>query len=260
MARGVRLPRTTGRPPRFLRTGHRRAASLSEAHLQAAQRDARHTLRREAQGSIAFVPSGIAGPASAKPTLRVLAEGDPDVDAALASAVSCSPPPRSLTPPRPPLPDQRRRAARLPRCPDCPIPAVRTSPRTRASVAALLRDRAPMWRESRCSSRANVKRPRACRTADPSKHDQILRTHGPCRGSLRPRSPGCRLAGRSDHLIADGPWAVPNRPGRQPWRRRALRRGKGELSGRGDVSLDCLANREPLSPERAPVSVVAALA
>jgi hypothetical protein len=66
MARGVRLPRTTGRPPRFLRTGHRRAASLSEAHLQAAQRDARHTLRREAQGSIAFVPSGIAGPASAK--------------------------------------------------------------------------------------------------------------------------------------------------------------------------------------------------
>ena len=36
-----------------------------------------------------------------------------------------------------------------------------------------------MWRESRCSSRANVKRPRVCRTADPSKHDHILRTHGP---------------------------------------------------------------------------------
>ena len=63
---------------------------------------------------IAFVPSGIAGPASAEPTFRVLAEGDPDVDAALASAVGCSPPPRSLTPPRPPLSDQRGRAA-LPR-------------------------------------------------------------------------------------------------------------------------------------------------
>ena len=45
-------------------------------------------------------------------TFRILAEGDPDVDAALASAVGCSPPPRSLTPPRPPLSDQRSRAAR----------------------------------------------------------------------------------------------------------------------------------------------------
>ena len=51
-------------------------------------------------------------------TFRVLAEGDPDVDAALASAVGCSPPPRSLTPPRPPLSDQRSQAATLPRLSD----------------------------------------------------------------------------------------------------------------------------------------------
>lgn len=37
MARGGRLPRAAGRPPRFLRTGHQRAISLSDAHLQAAR-------------------------------------------------------------------------------------------------------------------------------------------------------------------------------------------------------------------------------
>ena len=122
MARGVRLPRTAGRPPRFLRTGHRRATSLSEAHLQAAQRDAGHTLGREAEGvlqSLLFHRAS-RGLRAQRATFRVLAEGDPDVDAALASAVGCSPPPRSLTPPRPPLSDQRARAARLRRCPDCP--------------------------------------------------------------------------------------------------------------------------------------------
>ena len=130
MARGGRLPRTAGRPPRFLRTGHRRATSLSEAHLQAARRDAGHTLGREAEGvlqSLLFHRAS-RGLRAQRATFRVLAEGDPDVDAALASAVGCSPPPRSLTPPRPPLSDQRVRAARLPRlrrCPDCPIPAVR---------------------------------------------------------------------------------------------------------------------------------------
>ena len=126
MARGVRLPRTAGRPPRFLRTGHRRATSLNEAHLQAAQRDARHTLGREAEGvlqSLLFHRAS-RGLRAQRATFRVLAEGDPDVDATLASAVSC-PPPRSLTPPRPPLSDQRARAARLPRCPDCPNSAVR---------------------------------------------------------------------------------------------------------------------------------------
>ena len=45
-------------------------------------------------------------------TFRVLAKGDLDADAALASAVGCPPPPRSLTPPRRPLSDQRGRAAR----------------------------------------------------------------------------------------------------------------------------------------------------
>ena len=109
MARGGRLPRTAGRPSRFLRTGHRRATSLSEAHLQAAQRDAGHTLGREAEGvlqSLLFHRAS-RGLRAQRATFRVLAEGDPDVDAALASAVSCSPPPRSLTPPRPPLSDQR---------------------------------------------------------------------------------------------------------------------------------------------------------
>ena len=127
MARGVRLPRTAGRPPRFLRTGHRRAISLSEAHLQAARRDAGHTLGREAEGilqSLLFHRAS-RGLRAQRATFRVLAEGDPDVDAALASAVSCSPPPRSLTPPRPPLSDQRGRAARLRRCPDCPRAARR---------------------------------------------------------------------------------------------------------------------------------------
>jgi hypothetical protein len=122
MARGVRLPRTAGRPPRFLRTGHRRATSLSEAHLQAAQRDAGHTLGREAEGvlqSLLFHRAS-RGLRAQRATFRLLAEGDPDVDPALASAVGCSPPPRSLTPPRPPLSDQRGRTARLPRCPDCP--------------------------------------------------------------------------------------------------------------------------------------------
>ena len=85
-------------------------------------------------------------------TLRVLAEGDPDVDAALASAVSCPPPPRSLTPPRPPLPDERGRAARLRRCPDCPEAA------TRAVPSALLMTAA--WRRERQRRRARSRRPR----------------------------------------------------------------------------------------------------
>jgi hypothetical protein len=62
-------------------------------------------------------------------------------------------------------------------------------------------------------------RPRVCWTADSSKHDHVLRTYEPCRGSLRPRSPGCRLAGRSGHLIADGPRAAPNRPQGKRFRR-----------------------------------------
>ncbi len=114
MARGVRLPRAAGRPPRFLRTGHRRVTSLNEAHLQAARRDAGHTLGRDAEGilqSLLFHRAS-RGLRAHRATFRVLAEGDPDVDAALASAVGCSPPPRSLTPPRPPLSDQRARAAR----------------------------------------------------------------------------------------------------------------------------------------------------
>src|SRR5436305_411922 len=124
MARGGRLPRTAGRPPRFLRTGHQRATSLSEAHFQeAAQRDAGHTLGREAEGvvqSLLFHRES-RGLGAQRATFRVLAEGDPDVDAALASAVGCSPPPRSLTPPRATaLTPEGPCCARLRRCPDCP--------------------------------------------------------------------------------------------------------------------------------------------
>jgi hypothetical protein len=36
-----------------------------------------------------------------------------------------------------------------------------------------------------------------------------------CRGSLRPPSPGCRLAWRSGHLTADGARTAPNRPNRR---------------------------------------------
>ena len=50
---------------------------------------------------------GHRGRAGAKGDIRVLADGDLDLDAALASAVGCSPPPRSLTPPRLLLSDQR---------------------------------------------------------------------------------------------------------------------------------------------------------
>jgi hypothetical protein len=45
-------------------------------------------------------------------TFRVLAKGDFDGDAALASAVGSPQPPTSLTPPRRPLSEQRGRAAR----------------------------------------------------------------------------------------------------------------------------------------------------
>jgi hypothetical protein len=97
--------------------------SLSEAHLQAARRDARHTLGREAERcpSIAFVPSGIAGPASAKGDIPRPGRGRPRrrrgarfrggllAAAELADAA----PATALTP-------HGRCCARLPRCPYCP--------------------------------------------------------------------------------------------------------------------------------------------
>jgi hypothetical protein len=65
-----------------------------------------------------------------------LARDDLDVDAALAYAVGCPAPPRSLTPTRRPLSDQRGRAARpLRRRPDCPIGKARSPARDRADVA-----------------------------------------------------------------------------------------------------------------------------
>ena len=104
MARGGRLPRTAGRPPRFLRTDHRRAIGLSEIHLRAARR--RSSVRPRVSLNRLFHRASRGVPAQ-RATFRVLAEGDPDVDAALASAMGCSPLPRSLTPPRPPLSDQK---------------------------------------------------------------------------------------------------------------------------------------------------------
>ena len=54
------------------------------------------------------------------------------------------PPPRSLTPPRPPLSDQRGRAVRLPRCPDCP-------------KAVALSTRRPLWKDGSFGHRAAVR-------------------------------------------------------------------------------------------------------
>ena len=65
-----------------------------------------------------------------------------------------------------------------------------------------------------------------------SKHDYILRRHGPYRGSLRLRSPGCRLARRRGHLIAAGTRAAPTRPIRK---RGSAWVGRAALIGRSRV-------------------------
>jgi hypothetical protein len=164
MARGGRLPRTAGRPPRFLRPGHRRAINLSEAHLQAARRDGRHTLEDEAEGvlrSLLFHRASRVLRAQTA-TFRVLAERDSDVDAALASAVVCSPTPRSQTPPRPPLSQQKSRPARRrgaaqivrerPRGLSC-----QCSPRQLLrSVSGSIASLAKPWRDFCCFVRAAV--------------------------------------------------------------------------------------------------------
>jgi hypothetical protein len=56
-------------------------------------------LEREAEGVLESpFPSGIAGVREQRAIFRVLAEGDPTVDAAFASAMGRSPLPRSLMP------------------------------------------------------------------------------------------------------------------------------------------------------------------
>jgi hypothetical protein len=139
MARGGRLPRTAGRPPRFLRTGHQRAISLSEAGLQAARRDTGHTLGREAEGvlqSLLFHRAS-RGLGAQRATFRVLAEGDADVDAALASAVGCSPPLSSRCPPPTALRPERPCCARVRRCRDPHAGrGIARAEWTRASVAS----------------------------------------------------------------------------------------------------------------------------
>jgi hypothetical protein len=76
-------------------------------------------------------------------TLRALADGgqgDLDADAPLASAVGCPPPPRSLTPPRRPLSNNRGRAPRgWPRWRDCPTAALSQLQSERRLVAACSR-------------------------------------------------------------------------------------------------------------------------
>jgi hypothetical protein len=126
MARHGRLPRAAGRPPRFLITGHRRAISLREAHLQAARKDRRHTLGHEPDGvlqSLLFHPAS-RGLRAQRATFRVLAEGRPGHrrgarfrGGLLAAAeVADAAPATALRPEGP-------SCARLRRCPDCPVPA-----------------------------------------------------------------------------------------------------------------------------------------
>jgi hypothetical protein len=126
MARGVRLPGAAGRRPRFLRTGHRRAISLNEAHLQAARRDAGHTLEREAEGILQWLCSigqrgaserkgDIPRPGRGRPRRRrdVRFRGGPPAAAEVADAASAT----ALRPEGP-------CCAKVRRCPDCPIGAV----------------------------------------------------------------------------------------------------------------------------------------
>jgi len=141
MARHGRLPRAAGRPPRFLRTGHRRAISLREAHLQAARKDRRHTLGHEPDGvlqSLLFHPAS-RGLRAQRATFRVLAEGRPGHrrgarfrDGLLAAAeVADAAPATALRPEGP-------SCARLRRCPDCPEALARPAGATIAGIAALL--------------------------------------------------------------------------------------------------------------------------
>ena len=121
MARGGRLPRAAGRPPRFLRTGHRRAISLSEAQspgcAQGRQTHARggrgcpwiafsvgHRMRAGAKGRFASWPGRprCRGGVHFRDGLLAAAE--------VANAV------------RPPLSNQRGRTGmglRAAGCPDC---------------------------------------------------------------------------------------------------------------------------------------------
>ena len=152
MARGGRLPRAAGRPPRFLRTGHRCAIGVSEAHLRLRGRDARHTLEGDAEGVLESLLFHRAS-RDLRPQGRhfaSLAEGDPNVDAALASAMGCSPLPRSLTPPRPPLSDQRAVLPRLSGSDSQPAPILDTPHTT--GVPCTVGCRGPGRRCSVCSN------------------------------------------------------------------------------------------------------------
>ena len=59
-------------------------------------------------------------------------------------------------------------------------------------------------------------RPELAGRPTPSTHDHALRRHGPYRGWPRPRSPGCRLAWPSGHLVAARTLAAAYRPFLKP--------------------------------------------
>jgi hypothetical protein len=97
-------------------------------HTTPGKRNAREWTHRAATGTNTPRASAVArpddrfrGPTAkrhALETFRVLAKGDLDADSALASAMGCPPPPRSLTPLLRPLSNQRgllREGAALPR-------------------------------------------------------------------------------------------------------------------------------------------------
>ena len=101
----------------------------------------------------------------------------------------------------------------------------RRSDRQRRSARALLpwqrHSEAEQPREPKQSWRASARTPGCRRLRQrarfagrpiPSKHNHVLHGHGPYRGTLRPRSRGCRLATRSGHLVPAGTRAAPYRP------------------------------------------------
>lgn len=88
---------TTAMPENGPSACHQPERGTSPGRAEGRQIQARARGRRAS--FIAFVHRTSRGRASAKATIRVLADGDPHVNAPLVSAMGCLPRPRSLTPP-----------------------------------------------------------------------------------------------------------------------------------------------------------------
>jgi hypothetical protein len=137
MARGGRLPRAAGRPPRFLSTGHQRAISLSDAHLQAAREtpDTRSSVRPRASFNRSCSTGhracerkgGIPRPGRGRPQRRRGARVRGGLFAA-AEVADAGPGHRSQT--------RRPSCAMLRRYPDCPVAAAKPTP-TRLPLSCL---------------------------------------------------------------------------------------------------------------------------